>query len=528
MTFRTRIVIALTALALLAAGAALAETTGQCGDNVTWSLTESGVVTITGTGPMWNYNWTTNPSPFESAGNVKSAVIGSGVTSVGAWLFDECENLTSVSIAGTVTGIGQGAFYGTGISSVSLPSSLKTIGTSAFRNCANLSGLWFNYSRPTSIGSYAFYGCAKLTGAQIPFSVTSIGENAFKNCASLSSAVIRNRDTAIGTDAFKGCAEGLTLSGFTGSTAAAYQNADGTRPAFSLPRLGSAVTCDMDASGAVTISGTGAMWSLSLESNPSPFAYNTDVRTAVIGSGVTTVGNYLFYGCSGLTGVTLPSGLTAIGSMAFINCGALSGVTLPASLGSIGYSAFQNCDSLRAVAIPAGVTMIDGFAFYDCDGLTQITLPKSVASLGSSVFNGCGSLTEATVLNRAASFGSAVFGNCASSFTLRGYDGSTAMEYAASCGLAGANPKCGDGLTFNIDPAGNAVIRGTGAMWNYTWGGAKPSPFYEDGTVTSVTAEDGVTGIGAWAFANCVGITAAEMADSVASVGAAPSATAGA
>ena len=84
--------------------------TGKCGDNVTYSLdTETGVLTISGTGKMTAFS-RFDDSPFYQNSNIKSVIIGNGVTSIGDYVFEGCENLTSVTIPNTVISIGDDAF----------------------------------------------------------------------------------------------------------------------------------------------------------------------------------------------------------------------------------------------------------------------------------------------------------------------------------------------------------------------------------------------------------------------------------
>ena len=171
--------------------------TGSCGDNVTYSLdTETGVLTISGTGDMYSYG------PFYENTNIKSVIIENGVTSIGDGVFQGCTSLTSVTIPDSVTSIGYSAFRGcTSLTSVTIPDSVTSIGDAAFSDCTSLTSLTISDS-VTSIGKYAFSGCTSLTSITIPDSVTSISYSAFENCTSLSSVTIGNSVTSIGSSAF--------------------------------------------------------------------------------------------------------------------------------------------------------------------------------------------------------------------------------------------------------------------------------------------------------------------------------------
>lgn len=138
MTIRRLLIAALCCLLTLSTFGA---TNGKCGNNATWELDlRTGVITISGYGPMTNYFSSQNKkSPIKGNKKVTKAIIREGITSIGANFFEECENLSSVQIPNTVTSIGFGAFYHcTSLTSVELPVSVKEIGAYAFRACYNL------------------------------------------------------------------------------------------------------------------------------------------------------------------------------------------------------------------------------------------------------------------------------------------------------------------------------------------------------------------------------------------------------
>mgnify|MGYP003293015244 CR=1 FL=1 len=141
------------------------------------------------------------------------------------------------------------------------------------------------------------------------------------------------------------------------------------------------ITWSLDTStGVLTLSGEGSMkdyWCNEVTSAPWG-AYYTDIKEVVIQSGVTSIGNYAFYGCSSLASVTIPEGVTSIGNYAFEGCSSLTSVTIPDGVTSIGLSAFRSCSSLTSVTIPEGVTSIAGSTFRDCSSLTSVTIPYNV------------------------------------------------------------------------------------------------------------------------------------------------------
>ena len=118
------------------------------------------------------------------------------------------------------------------------------------------------------------------------------------------------------------------------------------------------------------------------------------LKTYVVPSGVTSIGDCAFYSCSSLTSITIPSSITSIGERAFSICSSLTSITIPSSVTSIGERAFYFCTSLTSITIPNSVTSIGDSAFVNCRSLTSITIPSSVTSIGDSAFLGCDSLTD--------------------------------------------------------------------------------------------------------------------------------------
>ena len=174
------------------------------GSNLTWTLDSEGVLTISGSGDMYDYGLFDAPW-YGIRSLVKSAVIADGVTSIGEKAFLYCTSLTSVTIPDSVTSIGSGAFYYcTSLTSVTIPDSVTSIGEYAFYDCTSLTSVTIPDS-VTSICDNTFDGCTSLTSVTIPNSVTSIGKGAFSNCKSLTSVTIPDSVTRIGVGAFASC-----------------------------------------------------------------------------------------------------------------------------------------------------------------------------------------------------------------------------------------------------------------------------------------------------------------------------------
>ena len=164
--------------------------------------------------------------------------------------------------------------------------------------------------------------------------------------------------------------------------------------------------------GVLTISGSGRMKDYSQKSAPW-YLIQKHITSVVVESGVTSIGNYAFQNCTGLTSVSLPGSLMSIGSGAFGGCTGLTSITISDSVTSIGNYAFQNCTGLTSVSLPGSLMSIGSGAFSSCANLTSVSLPGSLTSIGSSAFSGCASLTSVTIPDSVTSIGDSTFYNCA-------------------------------------------------------------------------------------------------------------------
>ena len=107
-----------------------------------------------------------------------------------------------------------------------------------------------------------------------------------------------------------------------------------------------------------------------------------------IPNGVTSLGSFCFYVCSGLTSVTIPSSVTSLETGCFYNCSGLTNVTIPSSVTSLGENCFQGCSGLTSITIPNSITSLSNNCFNGCSGLTSVTIPSGVTSLGDYCFTG--------------------------------------------------------------------------------------------------------------------------------------------
>ena len=322
---------------------------------------------------------------------IPSTYEGKAVTQIGEYAFttEFCDGMFSVTIPDSVTSIGSYAFRGcSGLISITIPDSVTSIGNGAFLRCDSLMSITIpfvgatkdgspntnfgyifgtnNYDEHgsfvpsslktvvitggTTIDESAFVGCDSLTSVTLPDSVTSIGEQAFVGCDSLTSITIPDSVTSIGYYAFSSC---------------------------------------------------------------------SSLTSVAIGNSVTSIGDEAFFGCSSLTSVTIPDSVTSIGISAFYNTAYYNNesnwendvlyignhlidanntisdaYTIKDGTKTIANEAFKNCSSLTSIEIPDSVTSIGYAAFIGCSSLTSITISDSVTSIGDEAFYGCYRLTD--------------------------------------------------------------------------------------------------------------------------------------
>ena len=174
--------------------------------------------------------------------------------------------------------------------------------------------------------------------------------------------------------------------------------------------------CKANAIGYCAFWGCSGLTSVTIPSSVTeigPFAFSDcrSLTSVTIPSSITKIGSSTFSGCSGLTSVTIPSSVTEIGRYAFASSG-LTSVTIPSSVTKIGSSAFSGCSGLTSVTIPSSVTEIGSSAFSDCRGLTSVTVPSSVTKIGDNTFSGCSGLTSVTIPSSVTEIGSSAFSGC--------------------------------------------------------------------------------------------------------------------
>lgn len=310
------------------------------------------------------------------------------------------KTILSIELPDTISNIPEKGCKWCGITSIEIPSSVKTIGASAFYACISLKSIEIPSSVIT-INKSTFYGCTALKSIEIPSSVETISETAFKGCTSL--------------EQFDGsqCSQLKTIGNYAFSGCTSLSSID----------LGNNA---LDSVGLQAFSGCSALKSISISSKSYAnqlFMGCSSLKTVLFGSDTvlldSPINNGAFYGCKSLESVTVHGSLSVgsytfqgtslktlsvsgylqyIGNCAFYGCNYLSdlndgsGGSLKIS-GNIGSYAFYNCTLVKKIQMVGG-TSIGDYAFHSCTSLNEIILPASLTTFGSHVLEGCSSLTS--------------------------------------------------------------------------------------------------------------------------------------
>ena len=377
--------------------------------------------------------------------NLTSIVIPDTVTEIGDWAFEDCKQLSSVSLSNSMVILGSGAFSDcASLTSIRIPKSLERADAGGsgdyapFIGCAALSDIELetgmtkipaNLLRDcpgfttitipntvTEIGFCAFAG-TNLTSIVIPDTVTEIGDWAFEDCKQLSSVSLSNSMVILGSGAFSDCAS-LTSIRIPKS----LERADAGGSGDYAPFIGCAALSDIELETGMTkipanlLRDCPGFTTITIPNTVTEIGFcafaGTNLTSIVIPDTVTDIGNYAFSDCTELKDVTLPNIRKNIVAGMFEGCTSLEKIVLPETVTAIRESAFKNCTSLKDITWSKAPEIIESYAFQNCSALTDVTIPDSVKSIGYGVFSDCSALSAVTLPDGVKELGGQLFNNC--------------------------------------------------------------------------------------------------------------------
>ena len=429
--------------------------TGKCGDNLTWTIDNNEVLTISGTGRIPDYNDSSsggnNTAPWYGyAYQIKKVVLGSGVQNIGNDAFADCYGMTDITIPDGVTSIGDSAFDGcSALTEISIPGTVCSIGDSAFQGCYALTKVIIP-DTVSSIGNSVFSGCSALTEISIPDTVSSIGDSVFSGCSALTEISIPSTVSSIGSYAFSGCAlrEVEIPQGITSIQSRTFQYCTQLTKITIPDSVTSVETCAFDncpVLKTVYYGGTEAQWegmhvdnyagnnsalldaTLYFEMKYQRIAAGScggNLRWSLMEDGVLKITGsgempdyssdsdapWYRYG-SRIKEVRVGANVTKIGENAFRSTGVQKVVFCAKETGStdaplvLGNYCFAYCDALNEIQFGNRVIVPGDSVFVRCSGLTKVTVPGTVKldksfngeGCGYGMFSQCPNLTKATV-----------------------------------------------------------------------------------------------------------------------------------
>lgn len=454
-----KLLILITAIfILLTAQSVLAEemNKGILADGISWELFEDGTLTINGSGditverfdtPWYQYYKIGTlhaggpvPSPLIDR-PIKSVIIGEGITAIPEGFFENCKDITSVTLPQSLEKLGDRSFFRCiSLNEIVLPDNLREIGTSAFGYCpikeinlpayidsirgsefAEMSQLEritvpkenekyiFENGRLYSKGKTALYFCyikSEKDDVVIEDGVVVIGDYVFYY-KKMNKLILPDSIESVGVCAFKGS-----------------EVNEGTFPS-SVKYLHDSCFAYCRWLTYVDISNVRGM-------GAGVFSQNTNLETIIMPRNIKTIGDGAFQGCSTLEYVVLNPGTTYIGKYAFRNCTSLRNVEFSAQIHTIADRAFEGCANLENPVLPSSLTQIGNGAFNGCTSITYLNLPKSLKEIGKFAFQFCTNLRVLIIPENVKSIGEMALCACDSLTELAFCGQAVNLEYTES------------------------------------------------------------------------------------------------
>lgn len=427
--------------------------------------------------------------------NLRSVSFGRNIQSLGDGICKGCDKLFRVSL-GDIPYIPAETFYQCkSLSVITIPESVKSIGSDAFRDCTSLSEIIVEGSTVPSLkaNSFSSYSASvKFVDAEPYTYKNTVWDNFFnkQNSARQNNMGFDSDDSYDGTFDIK------------------YQGIN--------YKIDSQVAMTLSVVGATSASGTvkipetvnlpsGEYTVMSIGN--SAFKGNEKISAIVLPNTIMSIGNSAFKNCKKLSYVTMSRTLESIGNSAFEGCKKLERISFPASLKIIGSAAFRFCEKLSALQIPNSVYNIGNAAFSECKKLTNVTLPNSLTSIESGLFNGCKSLTSIRIPEYVTNIGNNAFYNC---------------DHLEFVNMPFALKFIGDNAFFNCQKLKRVNLENLEAWCNMGLGNDWSNPFYygpdlyvDGNDVRILEIPYGVSVIGEGVFKGCGGFTSLVLPDSL-------------
>lgn len=541
----TIIIGILTLMMYITAGAETVKS-GSCGENITYTLDSTGVLTITGTGEMTGHEWT-DP---ESLKLIKRAVISDGITSIAEGAFSGCLRLENVEIPDSVQSIGKSAFYDCiTLKAVYIPEGITYINDYTFEECNSLTSITIPDS-VTGIGESAFYHTS-LKEVMIPANVKKLGEAAFCDNPELTSITLPSGLEEIGTACFMSVPKlkSLTLpddviiqEGAIDRTVSIYAHI-GSKAAktLCLNNWTEFIVFDWKTfrDPRYPVYTLGYVYANRDDQFTDLEIYDADAgtETVVIPDGVTRIANYAFAERQDIKRVISPDSVTSIGVRAFQLCGYIKQFEFPKNLQRIEAYAFACASFLVNPVLPESLTYIGKGAFYNCYEMINITIPKNVKSIEDETFFESIRLKEITLHEGLKSIGKKAFSYCEKLKEIRipdsvtavgddAFHGCDAVRYANRNSNGAKSISKAKDLGYTVSPEDDYFysFREPGAKYDlrYLYNGDSITGLAVTGadkTIKSVTLVPEVTAIEERAFCDCNKLESITIPDKVTSIG---------
>lgn len=418
------------------------------------------------------------------SGDYRYTLNDQGEAIISSWRGKDTKLVIPEKIEGhKVVGIGDGAFaFKKTLTSIKLPSTLRSIGKEAFQGCYTLSALTLPKAL-ISIGDGAFNYCDALKNLTLPLSLKEIGVNPFESCKQLRLQVSAAHPAFAVADGVLYDKSMKTLLVYPRAlTLQKYSIPEGTEYiadiAFSSNKELAELTIPL------SLTGMGAnpftmksrtefviapdhpvfecvdevlfdklqkkliYYPTSIFSSNDyaipqgteivgdlAFAYSNLVNITIPDS-VKTIGAQAFSSCSSLPALLLPDSVTSIGDGAFSYCKSLVSISIPATVTKLGDEVFSNCAALSSVELPDGLTLIPKGMFDSCSALQSLAIPAGVTAIGDSTFAYCASLTRIALPLGLTSIGSIAFYKCTALQSVEIPQGVTSIGAIAFYGCA--------------------------------------------------------------------------------------------